>query len=130
MKDKEEVKKIDLSIEAKIRVIVDKLKVSHEKFEDPDFGPREKDEFGAVSFYGDGPPDPAGSKYPSPSTLKWERPRYRDEAAGGDGETDGDAEAAVGEAGEAAEAAGGDEDDEFATGGGDEDEDSDVIYFL
>ena len=126
MKDKDEIKRIDSIIESKIRVIVDKLKASHEKFEDPDFGPREKDESGAISFYGDGPPDPAGSKYPAPSTLKWERPRYRDEN-GSAGDEQADAEAVAGEADQAvAEGANVDEDDEFAAGG-DDDEDSEVV---
>ena len=40
--------------------IIDKLKISHEKFEDPDFGPSAADEFGAISLYGSGTPNPAG----------------------------------------------------------------------
>ena len=57
------------------------MKLSHAKFEDVDFGPTENDEFGAVSFYGSSNslPDPAGSKYPLPSSLKWERPLYADD---------------------------------------------------
>jgi hypothetical protein len=58
------------------------LKISHEKFEDVDFGPTEKDEFGAVSFYGTALPAPAGSKYPAPETLRWERPLYDDSKFG------------------------------------------------
>ncbi len=70
--------KFDEKVEKRVKDIIDKLKQSHTKFEDPDFGPTGKDEFGAVSFYGNGKPDPAGSKYPAPETLKWERPRYDD----------------------------------------------------
>lgn len=80
------MKKIETKVESKVKEIINKLKSSHAKFEDPDFGPTEKDEYGAVSFYGppkakkDGAiPDPAGgSKYPAPHTLKWERPLYDD----------------------------------------------------
>lgn len=78
LKDRGEQKKIESKIEAKVKEIVNKLKSSHEKFEDPDFGPNEKDEFGALSFYGSSLPAPAGSKYPAPETLKWERPIYDD----------------------------------------------------
>ena len=42
--------------------IIDKLKISHEKFEDPDFGPSSTDEFGAISLYGSGTPNPAGKR--------------------------------------------------------------------
>ena len=76
---KEEQAKINAKIEAKVKEIVNKLKISHTKFEDPDFGPSEKDEFGAISLYGATPPDPAGSKYPSPDTLLWQRPQYDDD---------------------------------------------------
>ena len=75
---KEEQAKINLKVEAKVKEIVDKLKMSHSKFEDPDFGPQESDEFGAKSLYGAAPPDPAGSKYPSPESLLWQRPQYDD----------------------------------------------------
>ena len=61
-----------------MKELVHKLKTSHEKFEDSDFGPKESDEFGALSFYGSSLPAPAGSKYPAPETLKWERPLYDD----------------------------------------------------
>jgi len=43
---------IDKKVEAKVKQVVDKLKISHEKFTDPDFGPSDKDEFGALSLYG------------------------------------------------------------------------------
>jgi hypothetical protein len=115
--------------------VIDKLKQSHTKFEDPDFGPTEKDEYGAISFYGNGKPDPAGSKYPSPDTLKWERPRYDDKIfEEGSGKKEGE-EGAGGENGEAeekgeekAEEEEDDEDDEeedddygFGFGGGEDD---------
>lgn len=42
--------------------IIDKLKVAHEKFSDPDFGPTDGDEYGAKSLYGNAvPPSPAGN---------------------------------------------------------------------
>lgn len=75
---KEEQAKINVKVEAKVKEIVNKLKMSHAKFEDPDFGPLESDEFGAKSLYGAAPPDPAGSKYPSPESLMWQRPQYDD----------------------------------------------------
>lgn len=52
MKDKKVIIDIDRQVEKKVKEVVDKLKVSHEKFTDPDFGPNEKDEFGALSLYG------------------------------------------------------------------------------
>eukprot|EP01032_Pedospumella_encystans_P037559 gene37559-42542_t len=78
LKNAAETKKIETKVEAKVKEIINKLKSTHEKFEDLDFGPNEKDEFGAVSFYGSALPAPAGSKYPAPETLKWERPLYDD----------------------------------------------------
>lgn len=89
--------------------ILKKLKSTHEKFVDSDFGPSEKDEFGAISFYGNGPPEPAGSKYPKPEQLRWERPLYRDQL---------DTEKDVAEAQE--------EEDEFAISG-DKDENEEVV---
>ena len=77
--DPKEKEKIERKVEVKVKEIIDKLKEKHSKFIDDDFGPTEKDEFGAISFYGNGKPDPAGSKYPSPDTLKWERPLYADD---------------------------------------------------
>lgn len=62
------------------------MKSTHEKFKDPDFGPSEDDEYGAKSLYGDGPPAPAGTnKYPSPESLRWDRPHYADKVFGADG---------------------------------------------
>jgi hypothetical protein len=78
LKNPAEQKKIEAKVEAKVKELVNKLKASHEKFEDSDFGPQESDEFGALSFYGSALPAPAGSKYPAPETLKWERPLYDD----------------------------------------------------
>lgn len=85
MKSPDELKKIDRKVEAKVKgkpaftthqshstlleideffstEIIDKLKINHEKFDDPDFGPTEKDEFGAASLYGSGTPNPAGKE--------------------------------------------------------------------
>jgi hypothetical protein len=56
--------------------IIDKLKVNHEKFDDPDFGPNEKDEFGAISLYGSGTPNPAGKECTLISTLKSHDQRF------------------------------------------------------
>ena len=59
-----------------MRILVDKLKISHEKFTDQDFGPKavNDDEFGSASV-GPAPPSPVGvSKYPKPDTLRWDRP--------------------------------------------------------
>lgn len=95
-----------------MREIVSKLKASHEKFADPDFGPSEADEFGALSLYGGGAPNPAGSKYPAPESLRWERPQYDDGKLGGAGEEQEEEEDVEQE-----------EDDEFAMfAGGDDDE--------
>jgi hypothetical protein len=77
--DQSQIEKIDKELEQKVKVIVDKLKISHNKFVDPDFGPNENDEFGAISLYGSSMPAPSGSKYPPPDTLKWERPVYDDQ---------------------------------------------------
>ena len=81
MHDREEWEQIDKKIESLVKAIITKLKTSHSKFEDPDFGPSDEDEYGAVSFYGPAAavPDPAGSKYPPPCALKWERPIYADD---------------------------------------------------
>jgi hypothetical protein len=78
LKDKEQLAKVETKIESKVKEIINKLKTTHEKFFDPDFGPNEKDEFGALSFYGTEIPAPAGSKYPNPESLRWERPIYDD----------------------------------------------------
>jgi len=74
----EEKSKIEAKVEKKVKSIISKLKTTHSKFEDLDFGPKEDDEYGGKSLYGNGKPDPAGSKYPAPETLKWERPQYID----------------------------------------------------
>jgi hypothetical protein len=76
--------KINAKVETKVKEIITKLKISHTKFEDPDFGPNDSDEYGAISLYGNGPPNPAGSKYPTPESLKWERPQYDDGKFGAD----------------------------------------------
>lgn len=86
MKNPQELKKVEGPVEKKVKELVDKLKASHAKFEDPDFGPQESDEFGAKALYGEGKPDPAGSKYPAPESLKWERPQYDDSTNLGSGE--------------------------------------------
>ena len=41
---------INQKVEAKVKQVVDKLKISHEKFSDPDFGPNDKDQFGSLLF--------------------------------------------------------------------------------
>ena len=109
-----EQKKIEAKVEAKVKEIVNKLKASHEKFEDPDFGPTEKDEYGALSFYASLTlPNPAGSKYPPPNTMRWERPQYDDNKFGASGAaaTEGKKEEGEEEEGGAEEEEG--EDDEF-----------------
>jgi hypothetical protein len=78
LNDRKEIEVIDKMIESKVKGIVDKLKVSHEKFVDEDFGPNEADEFGSISLYGSLDPNASGGKYPAPSSLKWERPLYDD----------------------------------------------------
>lgn len=78
LKDPKEITKIDNQIEINVKAIVEKLKSSGEKFIDTDFGPSESDEFGAASLYGSAKPSPAGSKYPSPESLRWTRPQYYD----------------------------------------------------
>jgi hypothetical protein len=93
---------IEKEVSKHVRSIVNALKTSHKKFEDPDFGPTDKDPFGATSLYGTAPPAPAGtSKYPAPETLKWERPQYSDDQV--DEEEEGEEE---------------DEDDDFGDFGG------------
>jgi hypothetical protein len=68
---------IESHVEKKVREIIQGLKASHSKFTDPDFGPTESDPLGALCFYGNEPPAPAGtSKYPAPDSMKWERPQY------------------------------------------------------
>eukprot|EP01038_Epipyxis_sp_PR26KG_P009214 gene9214-12425_t len=100
-------------IESKVAAIIKELKASHEKWKDPDFGPSTDDEFGAKSFYGNALPDPAGSKYPKPETLKWERPQYADEHTKA---LDIKEESAVEE----------DEDDEFGYTANEDEEDNEI----
>lgn len=104
---------MEMKVEAKVKEIINKLKTTHEKFEDADFGPNEKDEFGAISFYGSALPAPAGSKYPAPETLKWERPLYDDNKFSEPGAKEANEE-------EEEEAEEEDFDDEFGFGGADE----------
>ncbi len=78
LKDPEVIKKIDKQVEAKVKGIIDELKSTHAKFSDIDFGPTSDDYLGANSLYGTTVPAPAGSKYPRPEDLKWERPLYDD----------------------------------------------------
>lgn len=94
---------IRLKVEPKVRDIINSLKSTHSKFQDPDFGPSESDPTGAISMYGhDGMPAPAGtSKYPDPAVLRWDRPHYADTQFDG-GEDDENSE----------------EEDEFSSGGG------------
>ncbi|CAN0076653.1 unnamed protein product, partial [Discosporangium mesarthrocarpum] len=69
-------------------------RTSNKKFEDPDWGPSDRDKLGARALYGD-PPRPPGavgaSAYPSPSRLRWDRPRYasEEELQGDGGEESG-----------------------------------------
>ena len=90
LSDDREIHKIDKKIEVLVKNIVTKLKASHSKFEDSDFGPNENDEYGAKSFYGDSSslPDPAGSKYPPPQALRWERPIYANDKFDSNGGSD------------------------------------------
>ena len=53
IKDPKFIEKVDKQVEAKVKQVVDELRISHEKFNDPDFGPNEKDEFGVKALYGD-----------------------------------------------------------------------------
>lgn len=116
--DKEQAK-INAKVETFVKNIINKLKISHTKFEDPDFGPNEKDEYGAISLYGNGPPNPAGSKYPAPDSLKWERPQYDDGTfgAGGPGDDEDDEDQESEEENDFEDDFGG-----FGGGGSDEDE--------
>jgi hypothetical protein len=76
LSDEREQQRIDMQVEKKVKEYIDKLKTTHIKFEDHDFGPQEKDKLGAKSLYGTAIPAPAGSKYPRPEDLKWDRPLY------------------------------------------------------
>lgn len=110
--------KINAKVETKVKEIITKLKISHTKFEDPDFGPNDTDEYGAISLYGNGPPNPAGSKYPAPESLKWERPQYDDGKFSGGQTNEKEEEQDVDEEEE------NEEEDEFGGfgGGGDQEE--------
>ena len=59
-----------------VRQITDKCRATGTKFEDPDFGPSERDELGVKSLYGSKGPDPT---YPKPETIRWARPQYDNE---------------------------------------------------
>ena len=78
LNDRKKVDEINSLVEKKVKGYVEKLKSSHTKFIDEDFGPEEGDEHGAKSLYGTAMPAPAGSKYPRPEDLRWDRPIYDD----------------------------------------------------
>jgi hypothetical protein len=101
-----------------VKEIVDGLKANHSKFVDPDFGPNDEDEFGAKSLYGDSKPEPAGSKYPSPDTLRWERPQYDDNKFSVESEEIKKSEDEIEGGEENEEEEDDDDDDEFGFGGG------------
>lgn len=130
LKDPKVISDINKQVEAKVKVIVNELKTTHAKFVDVDFGPKEDDEFGATSLYGPAnkTPEPAGSKYPSPDTLRWDRPLYDDDNFEEDEEKkDGsDDEDQAGGDDVYGEGEGNDDefgDDNFAFQGGDDDQD-------
>lgn len=105
LSDPKEQAKLNLVVEKKIKEYVDKLKSTHSKFEDGDFGPKEVDKLGASSLYGTTIPAPAGSKYPRPEDLRWDRPLYDDNyfssaAAGENGGQEADADEGDGEGGD------------------------------
>jgi hypothetical protein len=81
-KPKSKIEEIDIAVRKKVKEIVQGLKASHAKFMDPDFGPTENDPLGAIALYGSGgSPAPAGTnKYPSPDSLRWDRPQYLDKS--------------------------------------------------
>jgi hypothetical protein len=108
---KQEEDKINKKVEKIVKEIIDQLKTNHSKFEDPDFGPRTDDEYGAVSLYGGKVPEPAGSKYPAPESLRWERPMYTDDKF--DTGKDGEGNEENGDDDEEEE-----DDDDFGFGGG------------
>jgi hypothetical protein len=67
----------ELQVEKKVKEILQYHKSNHTKFTDPDFGPTADDPLGAQSLYGNEPPTPAGTnKYPSPESIRWDRPQY------------------------------------------------------
>lgn len=75
------IKKADKLVEVKVKEIINKLKTSHEKWTDPDFGPTASDEHAVQSLYPN-MPDPAGSRYTEPKALEWKRPLYADSKFG------------------------------------------------
>lgn len=113
LKDPKQLEKIDRVVEGKVKAIIDKLKATHQKFEDADFGPTEDDEFGSKSLYGNAPPAPSGSKYPSPESLRWDRPHYDDDKF------------ALVESAKVAKSSGDDDEEGDGEGGGEEDEGND-----
>lgn len=104
LSDSKEQAKLNLIVEKKVKEYVDKLKSTHGKFEDRDFGPQETDKLGASSLYGTKIPAPAGSKYPRPEDLRWDRPLYDDNyfssAAAGENDSDREADANEGDGGD------------------------------
>lgn len=69
--------RIEQMVEKKVMEIVSSCKASRSKWSDPDFGPNESDPLGKLSLYGLEPPAPAGTnKYPSPESMRWDRPQY------------------------------------------------------
>ena len=115
LSDPKEQAKLNLVVEKKVKDYVDKLKSSHTKFEDVDFGPQEADKLGAESLYGPTIPAPAGSKYPRPEDLKWDRPLYDDNyfSSAAAGENEDDAQGGGDEKGEEDEGGEYDEFDDF-----------------
>ena len=80
-------------VEKRVKETIDNLKQQQTKFVDCDFGPTEEDEFGSISLYGTGQPDPAGqSKYPAPDTLEWKRPVYQSDALTPEGDNNEEGE--------------------------------------
>ena len=82
-------KRIEGVVTSKIKGIVSKLNESHQKFEDPDFGPTEADETGRASlFQTENKPSP---DFPDPDSIVWQRPtfddgKFSDSEDGGEGE--------------------------------------------
>ena len=79
LNDRKKVEEINNLVERKVKVYVEKLKSSHTKFLDEDFGPEE----GGISTG----PNPCmarpclplqEAKYPRPEDLRWDRPVYDD----------------------------------------------------
>ena len=90
--------RIEQVVEKKIQGIVNTAKASHSKWEDPDFGPNENDPYGKISLYGSEPPAPAGTnKYPTPESMRWDRPQYADSNFGAEEKESEEAEEAYDE---------------------------------